>query len=139
MIDIQFRSEPSPSEIQEIFDRIQSAGVFPRGVASMRAFEFDEDTETFVVDFEQLKRILLEHQMFQQAEGFNSTELDILRVLEAGRDRMRFDEIREATNLHRKDKNEDPLKNTTIQHYLRNLRKKNLISHEHNQYTYIGP
>ena len=52
---------------------------------------------------------------------------------------MRFDEIRTEINTYYESRDQETLADQSIHHHLRNLREKELVDHEHNSYTYIGP
>jgi repressor of nif and glnA expression len=71
--------------------------------------------------------------MFEEAAGFSSTEMELLRIIEQGPDRMSLAEIR--VQIAESDAIQDELADTTIQYYLKNLREKELVTHNHNQYT----
>lgn len=139
MVIPEFGSEPDPSEIEEFVARLQPAGVLEREFTASQVLNFNSDSDTITIDFEQLKRVLLEHQQYQQAKGFSHTAMDILQVLEEGPDRMRFDEIKSNLNTYYEEIDREPLADQTFQHYLRDLRDKGLVEHAHNSYTYVGP
>lgn len=139
MVAPEFADSPTSEEVKSSLARFEKAKHFPRGITGGRPLKYDEESETLTVDFEQLTQVLLEHQMYEQARGFNSTEMDILRVIERDGDRLRFDQIKEAINEYREEEGREPLEDSTIHHYLGNLRDKNLISHEFNDYSYLGP
>lgn len=139
MATTEFESEPNPTDIEEFIDRLQPAGVLERDITASQVLIYDSDSETLSIDFEKLKRVLLEHQQYQQAKGFSHTAMDILRVLEEGPDRMRFDEIRSDLNIYYEENGQETLADQTFQHYLRDLREKGLVEHAHNSYTYVGP
>ena len=138
MVNIEFEDEPTTEDIEEVKGRIQATGNVPRGISGGRALEYDSDSETLRINFEQLSRTLIEHRMFEEAEGFSSTEMGLLRIVEQGPDRMAFSEIKSQTKVLTDD-DDEPLADPTIHHYLRRLREKQLITHNHNQYTYDGP
>jgi DNA-binding response OmpR family regulator len=136
MVDIKLADDPTPEEIERALSRIRPAGAMPRGIAGGRSLEYDEEEELLTVHFDKLRRNLIEHRLFEEAEGFSSKELTLLRILETGPDRMAFSEIRDEANEH--DDLTD-LDENTYQHYLSRLRDKKLVEHNHNQYTYVGP
>jgi hypothetical protein len=137
MVDIQFADDPTAEAVKRATNRIQAAGKMPRGIVGGRALSYDADEDILQIHFDQLRRALIEHRMFEEADGFSSTELALLRIIETGPDRMRFDEIKAVAKDH--DDIDDSLEDGTFQHYLRNLRDKGLVEHDHNQYTYLGP
>lgn len=137
MVDIEFDDDPQLDDIERAINRIQKTGNIPRGIAGGRALDYDEDSETLRINFEQLTRTLVEHRMFEEAEGFSSTEIELLRVIEQGPDRMTINEIKGQVQDSEND--QDAPADSTIQYYLRKLRKKQLVTHNHNQYTYAGP
>lgn len=139
MVDVDLTNEPTSKDLNGFIDRIQSTDTFPRGLTAGRLLSYDAGIDTLSIDFTQLKRVLLEHEMYEQAKGFSATRIDLLRVLEEGPDRMRFDEIKDTLNSYYEEQNGDALEDSTIQHYLRDLREKGLVDHQFNSYTYVGP
>ena len=137
MVDVEFDDDPTPDDIEGAIGRIQTTGSIPRGIAGGRALDYDADSETLRINFEQLSRTLVEHRMFEEAEGFSSTEMELLRIIEQGPDRMSINEIK--AQVQDSESDEDALADSTIQYYLRKLREKQLITHNYNQYTYAGP
>jgi DNA-binding transcriptional ArsR family regulator len=136
MVDITFADDPTAAEIERALERIRPAGAMPRGIAGGRELEFDAEDEQFTVHFDNLRRSLIEHRLFEEAQGFSSSELTLLRIVEAGADRMSFGEICDTADDH--DALAD-IEEDTYQHHLRRLRDKGLIEHQRNQYTYVGP
>jgi hypothetical protein len=136
MVDIAFADDPTAADIERALERIRPAGAMPRGIAGGRGLEFDAEEECLIVHFDNLRRSLIEHRLFEEAEGFSPTELALLGIVETGPDRMAYQEICELANAHEAL---EGLENDTYQYYLRRLRDKGLIKHAQNQYTYIGP
>lgn len=139
MVDIEFDDEPSSDDVKETIERVRATGSMPRGIAGGRSLDYNEENGVLRVNFENLSKVLHEHRMFEEAKGFSSTQMDVLRTLEAGPNRMSLSEIIEDVNDIRRERNEEPLEKQTFQHHLRQLREKGLVEHEFNQYTYIGP
>jgi hypothetical protein len=137
MVDIEFADDPTAATIERALDRIRPTGAMPRGIAGGRELEFDAEDEQLTVHFDNLRRSLIEHRLFEEAQGFSSPELALLRIVEAGPDRMSFREICEAAKDL--DALADIEKEDTYHHHLGRLREKGLIKHDWNQYTYVGP
>lgn len=142
MLDIEFEDEPSMDEVEALLERVKSAS-YQRGGRTPKLMNVHPESDTLRINFEQLKHVILEHQMYEQAQGFTSNEVLVLRVLETGRDRMRFGEIEESVNERRKDASQPPLAESTIRNYVRKLRDKGLVETEGSGpttlYTYTGP
>jgi hypothetical protein len=136
MVDIAFADEPTADAIERALERIRPAGAIPRGIAGGRGLEFNAEDNCLIIHFDNLRRSLMEHRLFEEADGFSSTELALLRIVETGPDRMAYQEICELANAHEELAE---LEDDTYQYYLRRLRDKGLIEHAQNQYTYIGP
>lgn len=139
MVELQLTADPDPSEVQDFVNRIQPTGAMDRGLTASQVLKYDSESERLIIDFDQLKRVLLEHQQYQRARGFSDSAMDILRVIEEGPDRMRFQEIKDRVNDHYEEVGRDGLEEPTIHHHLRSLREFGLVEHEHNSYTYVGP
>ena len=137
MVSIEFDDDPTAETIETAVERIQATGNMPRGITGGRALEYDGESETLRVNFDNLRQVLLEHRMFEEAEGFSSTEMALLRIIEAGPERMSFQEIQAQVADH--DEIDSSLADSTLQYYLRKLRDKQLVEHGHNQYSYLGP
>ena len=137
MVAIEFDDDPTTTEVKRAIDRIRQAGNIPQGITGGRSFAYDDETETLRVNFDHLRKVLFEHRMFEEAEGFAPIQIELLRIIDAGPDRMAFSEIKAKVT---ENPNIEGKKDTSTLHYhLRKLREKNLVEHNHNQYTYIGP
>mgnify|MGYP000282908226 CR=1 FL=1 len=75
--------------------------------------------------------------MFEEADGFAPIQIELLRIIDTGPDRMAFNEI--EAKVADNPNIEDEKDSSTLHYHLRQLREKNLVEHNHNQYTYIGP